>query len=340
MTVAPGRELPAVAEGVRDWLRSRGRHVSIASCDRPSDGLSSDTIMLTLRDDGGREEGLVVRLAPPGPGAFPEYDLDQQVTAQGLAAANGVPVAAPAELVTDERWLGAPFVAMPAVAGHVPGSVPLVDRWVTDSSRAARSRMYDAFVDVLARIHSSTFVDTADLPLRHLDGELAYWQRYLDWCADGERVVPALWSALDWCRVTRPSEEPEPVLLWGDVRLGNVIFDDDRRVAAVLDWEMAGLGPPEHDVAWWRTLEATQDELFGRRVDGFPQPSESLARYEAAVGRSMCDLGWYEVFALVRSSAVMTRIAFLQEAAGSPPLFPIADNPLVPLIERRIDALS
>jgi hypothetical protein len=33
---------------------------------------------------------------------------------------------------------------------------------------------------------------------------------------------------------------------------------------------MAMIGAPEHDVAWWLTLEATQDELFGRRADSFP----------------------------------------------------------------------
>ena len=35
-------------------------------------------------------------------------------------------------------------------------------------------------------------------------------------------------DALDWCEAHRPSSEPEPSLLWGDVRLGNVIFDEAR----------------------------------------------------------------------------------------------------------------
>ena len=44
----------------------------------------------------------------------------------------------------------------------------------------------------------------------------------------------------------RPSRAP--VLLWGDVRLGNVIFGDDLAPIAVLDWDMASIGAPEHDI--------------------------------------------------------------------------------------------
>jgi aminoglycoside phosphotransferase (APT) family kinase protein len=341
MPLALGRDPALVAAGVREWMASRGPAPDVVSAERPSEGLSSDTIMVTISRDGSEQlTTVVVRLAPQGEGAFPEYDLAVQLAAQRLAAAHGVPVPDPLELVTDRRWLGAPFLVMPAVPGHVPRSVPLADAWVTDASVGDRSRLYEAFIDVLSQIHATPIDRSTGIPSRNLDAELDYWQRYLDWCAEGQRLVPRLWAAFDWCRDNRPGREPDPVLLWGDVRLGNVIFDQHRRVAAVLDWEMASLGPPEHDVAWWRTLEATQDEMLGRRVEGFPDPAESRARYEQALGRPLWDLEWYEVFALVRSTAVMTRIAWLNERAGVRNLFPITDNPLVPLIERRIERLT
>lgn len=337
--VSPDRDPAAVAEGVRAWLASRGQPVEVVHCERPAAGLSSDTVVVRTRDARGQEDGLVVRLPPAGPGAFPDYDLGAQLAAQRVASANGVPVPHPAELVTDERWLGAPFVVMPFVPGHVPGSVPLVDPWIGGLSPSDRARLYDAFVDVLARVHTIPPA-RADLPGRTIRDELDRWRRYLDWCADGEVVSPRLWAVFDWCAGNRPEHEPPHALLWGDVRLGNVIFDDDCRVRAVLDWEMAMVGAPEHDVAWWRTLEATQDELFGRRVDGFPDPGESLRRYEGALGRAVEDLDWHEVFALVRSAAVMTRLAVLDERAGRAPMFPLADNPLVRLAEKRIEAMG
>ncbi|XGU18600.1 phosphotransferase [Rhodococcus sp. 3Y1] len=39
------------------------------------------------------------------------------------------------------------------------------------------------------------------------------------------------------------------VLCWGDSRIGNVIYRDFEP-AAVLDWEMATLGPRELDLGW------------------------------------------------------------------------------------------
>jgi aminoglycoside phosphotransferase (APT) family kinase protein len=252
-----------------------------------------------------------------------------------------VPVAAPVELVDDLSWLGAPFMVMPMVDGHVGGQVSVRDRWITESSNDLQRRLYDGFIDVLASIHLIGPDAAGDtIPARGVDAELEYWARYLEWYADGERVLPALDDALAWCADRRPDGDPPSALLWGDVRIGNVIFAEDRAPEAVLDWEMATVGAPEHDVAWWRTLEAIQDEFFGARVAGFPTPDDALARYEAQLGRRLEHLPWFEVLALVRSVAVMTRLAILHERAGQPAVFPIADNPLLGIIQRRIDAFA
>ena len=47
---------------------------------------------------------------------------------------------------------------------------------------------------------------------------------------------------------TGPTDEGDAVLSWGDSRIGNMMFDGFDPVA-VLDWEMAGVGPRELDVA-------------------------------------------------------------------------------------------
>ncbi len=153
-------------------------------------------------------------------------------------------------------------------------------------------------------------------------------------------LVPALTDALAWCAAHRPEHEPPHAFLWGDVRLGNIIFDEGRHPVAVLDWEMTTIGAPEHDLAWQLTLEATQNELFGRAVPGFLDHTAACAHYEARVGRSPQDLEWFEVFAMVRSTAIMTRLAHLQEQSGQPPMLPLTDNPLLDLLARRISAAS
>lgn len=348
MALTVERDLGAIADGIAPWLLARRDldEVRIARCTRPSEGLSSETIMIDAvgtRQGTPWSESLVLRLPPSGDGTFEAYDLDLQARVQQVVSAAGIPTAVPVEVEHRTDWLGAPFLVMATMDGHLIGDMTLLDDWITSSGPETQADLYDHFLGVLAAVHRIDW-RTGGLgdvvPQRDLDADLAHWSDYLDWYADGEAVTPALVEALTWCRDHRPDVEPPPSLLWGDVRFGNVMFGDDRRAVAVLDWEMATIGAAEHDLAWFLALEALQSELFGRTVPGFPARREAVAHYEAHLGRPVRDLDWYEIFALVRSTAIMTRIAVLHLRAGRSPMLPIADNPVLDVLRRRIDATS
>ncbi len=344
MTVAAQQDLDEVAAGIARWLAARRGipDLVLTRCERPADGLSSDTLMVDAcgtRDANAYEESVVVRRAPPGPGVFPDYDLAGQARVQDAVADQGVPAPAPVELETDRSWVGSAFMVMPAIAGHVPNQAPAFDRWIKTMAPDEQRTLSEGFFDVLAAIHRVDWKSAAlpgVVPDRSIDAELARWAHYLDWYAGGDVIVPGLVAALGWCAEHRPAIEPPPTLVWGDVRLGNVIFDDERRPLAVLDWEMTGIGPPEHDVAWYFALDAVQHELFGRSVPGFLDRGAAMARYQARLGRALVDLDWYEILAMVRSTAIMTRLSVLAEKAGQPPLLPLADNPFLDILARRI----
>ena len=241
--------------------------------------------------------------------------------------------------VADERWLGSPFLVMPAVAGHVLGEIAVFDKWLAADGPDGSTAIHATYMDLLADINRVDWQGSGSaevVPQRDNAAELAHWREYLAWYDDGAVPVPALVEALDWCEAHRPTTEPPPSLLWGDVRLGNTIFDEARNLVAVLDWEMATIGAAEHDLAWTLTLQATQDELIGRTVAGFLDHDAAVARYQARLGRPVQDLDWYEIFAMVRSTAIMTRISILNERRGEPSMLPIADNPILDLLARRI----
>jgi aminoglycoside phosphotransferase (APT) family kinase protein len=210
---------------------------------------------------------------------------------------------------------------MPFVAGHVPGPAAVLDPWITAMSARQQATLYTNFLDVLARIHH---VDARGV-LAPRD-EFAWWERYLDW---SEAAPPELHAALAWCRAARPVDEADPGLLWGDVRFGNAVFDDERGVVGVLDWEMATVGPAEHDVAWFLALESLQAEFLPTPVAGFPARDAAIARYEAHLGRPLRHLEWYETFALVRSTAILAR---LEHLAGRP----FDRNPVLRSLSRRL----
>ena len=58
------------------------------------------------------------------------------------------------------------------------------------------------------------------------------------------------------------------MLNWGDARVGNILYRDFAPIA-VLDWEMATVGPREVDLAWMIFLHAFFHDMavtFGCRA--------------------------------------------------------------------------
>ena len=325
MVLTVQRDLDGLRRGLERWL-GRG----VGSIERPDPGWSCETLIV----DGD----LVVRLPPVGDGIFPAYDLAQQAAVQAAAGEAGVPVAQPVRYEPDDAFLGAPFVAMPFVPGPIPGAFTAGDPWLTGlDDDAARQTVWRSFLDVLGAIHD---VDATGLGLRvGVAGELEWWERYVGWATDGSPPA-ALAEAMAWCRAHRPDgEEPPWSLLWGDVRLGNVVFDPERLTPrAVLDWDMASVGPAEMDLAWFLALEQVSIDLTGATLGGFGGHSAAVRSAEARLGRELRDLAWHEVFALVRASAVSTRIALLFERAGRRSMFEVGEDPTLAAALDRIGA--
>jgi aminoglycoside phosphotransferase (APT) family kinase protein len=317
------RDIDELKAGLSRW---RGKPV--ATIERPAPGWSCETLVV----DGD----LVVRLPPLGDGAFPEYDLAQQAAVQNAVGASGTPVA-PAHYEPDTSYLGTPFIAMPFVAGPIPEDFTAGDPWLASlADDDARRSVWRSFLDTLVGIGAT---GSEGLGLRTgLTAELVWWERYLAWATDGA-PPSALAESLDWCREHRPTLEPPPSLLWGDVRLGNVVFDEQRLTPrAVLDWDMVSVGPAEMDLAWFLALEAVQVGLAGMVVPGFGSRSDAIRIVEAGISRDLVDLEWFEIFALVRASAVLTRVALLFEREGQQPAFGTGEPPTVSAAIRRIAA--
>jgi aminoglycoside phosphotransferase (APT) family kinase protein len=250
-----------------------------------------------------------------------------------------VPVAPDIRYEPDPGFLGAPFLAMGFVEGAIPGDFTAGDPWLAGlPDDRARETVWSSFLDAVSAIHE---VPMEGLGLRTgLDAELAWWATYLEWAFDGS--APALLAdVLRWCSAHRPPDEPPSALLWGDVRLGNVVFDPERRVpVAVLDWDMTSAGPAEMDLAWFLALEGLQAELAGVTVPGFGSRADAVSRCEERAGRPMQDLEWHETFALCRAAAVATRLAVLFERAGQRSMFAVGRDPTLAAAAARIEGGS
>jgi aminoglycoside phosphotransferase (APT) family kinase protein len=82
---------------------------------------------------------------------------------------------------------------------------------------------------------------------------------------------------------------------------------------AVLDWEMAALGPRELDLGWMIFLHRFFDDLAqGMGMPGMPQllaRERAAATYAELSGHAPRDLDWYTLYAALRHGIIMTRIA-------------------------------
>jgi aminoglycoside phosphotransferase (APT) family kinase protein len=116
------------------------------------------------------------------------------------------------------------------------------------------------------------------------------------------------------------------------VQLGNVLVDDDMNVAAVLDFEMASLGPAEIDVAWFLVLHDMAVARCGGDLPGFPARDATISVYEERLGRRLSDMRWYEAFACLRSGAILVRAARLLARLGVDDSWLTKQNPTVDLL--------
>jgi len=297
------------------WLSTTvGAPARVDPCTRPAAGMSNDTFV-TSADWGDGARAIVLRLAPAGRGLFPRYELGAQVQVLRALASTDVPVPRVLWWEPDAEPLGRPFFVMERVRGRIPPDGHLFGGWVMDLTTTDQRQLVAGAIDVLARIHR---IDLAAVDLEildrgehgpgPLDQELGYWRAYLDWASDGDRLA-RLDDAYGALVDTRPADDRVARrLAWGDARLGNLVVDNRLEPVAVLDWEMAVLGPPELDLGWYLFLERTARQ-FAPLLPGFPDRDALVSEYERAAGRPVRDLAWYEAWSGFRTACIQVRMA-------------------------------
>lgn len=322
--LAPGtpwrRELDEVGPALDRWVKQQlGASARVCDVASPGNGMSSETVLFSV-DDGGAVEQYCARLAPKADvyPVFAEYDIAVQQQCMDLVRAHtDVPAPEVRWIELDPTALGTPFLVMRRIDGESPPDIPpyVFGGWVADATAEQRARLQRSSIEVLAKLHEITPAN-ADLsflarPERGdspLDQQLGHERWYYEWAREGVRY-PLIEQTFEWLDAHRPPEG-EAVLDWGDARIGNMLYRDFAPVA-VLDWEMATVGPREVDLAWMIFLHAffaDMAERFGMPgIPGFMQRGDCIATYESLTGHQVQALDWFEVFAALRFAIVSVR---------------------------------
>jgi len=318
------RDLDETARRLVGWLSPKlgvaPEAARIEDLDAPlSTGFSSDTLLFDLvyeKDGAEHREGLVARLEPEDYVIFPTYDVAAQAKTLRLLENTNVPVPTVRWSESDKSVLGVPFYVMERVDGQIPTDNPPMhdEGWIAEElSEVEREAIWWSGLDAMSAVHQVDwqalgfeFLSEPRRGRNALDQQLDYWQEYFRWGMPAERH-PDIARALDYLEENKPSDQPV-ALCWGDSRLANQIFDGAKCVA-VLDWEMARLGDPVQDLAWWLASDRCFTEgLELERLPGFPSREQTIERWERTVGREAAYFDYYTVLALTRFSMNMARV--------------------------------
>ncbi len=307
---------------LQDWLGKKiagATNLKVSPLD-VNTGAGSSAEIFFVRVDyttsaGPQSKELVVRRQA----ATYELVLGGDLTLQSrmMAALNkhcDLPVPEMIGMETDGELLGAPFLVMTRIDGQIAKQNPNynLEGWLVDFTPEQRLQTWTNAIEAFATVHKLDWHNGFEFlnnPARGkpgLDQYLNWLEEWYRWAAKG-RTLPISDAALDYVLRNRPQQAATNVL-WGDPHSSNVMFKPDGSIAALIDWELAALGPGEIDLAWWIYF----DELFSThwgvpRLPGLPDRATTIAIYEKAMGRPVENMEYYDMVAGLRMAIIALR---------------------------------
>lgn len=264
---------------------------SMGELNRLSGGASQETYAFEAQTDKGTIP-LILRRAPGGTSdrsGAGEHTGALAVEAKTIIAArkSGVPAPDIIYVTKPEDGAGEAYV-MERIEGET-----LARRILRDKEfDSVRPKLAYQCGQAFAQIHAADVSGIPELKLQTGPEVLeAHYERYKNM----NQPKPVMDLAFKWLR-ERLKEPRKTVLVHGDFRNGNLMFQPEKGLVAVLDWELIHLGDPLEDLAWvcvnsWR---------FGNTnkvVGGFGDVEEMLKGYRDAGGDDYTveDVRTYEV---------------------------------------------
>lgn len=314
-------DLNLIQQNLQNWLGAQLGHTEdfrLSELNFPeASGESSVTLLFDAywSEKGNAEnEKFVLRMVPQESEVFESHDLKLQYDLMDIMKREGVPVPGLIAYEADASLLGSDFYVMEFVDGLIPPDQPPMafGSWVSELSTEDRAKMWNSGFTTMAKIHSVD-VNKYDLPTipqskpdeAPAAHEMLKYQRLLELglrdCADP--IIHTCWKLL---QETLPKNGSRR-LCWGDSRPGNIIFKD-LKPAAIVDWELATIGDPQTDIAWYFWIDHVNSVGLGTdKMSGIPDFDAAYQQWSELTGLPIDDVAWYELFVLWRFTVIMEK---------------------------------
>ncbi|ROO84766.1 aminoglycoside phosphotransferase (APT) family kinase protein [Actinocorallia herbida] len=273
----------------------------------------AQNLLFTIR----RADGTELVLRRPGrhlrEGASAAFTRESRVLT--ALAGTGVPHPRLYASHPDDDVIGAPFSVLEKIEGFTPkGELP--GRYGTDPSWRRASAL--ALVEGAAKLASLDpyAIGLGDLSKTDnwLERQTARYLKMLQGYRDTEEYrateSPHVVPVSAWLEANRPPDFRIGIV-HGDLQFANVMFTHETPgLAAIVDWEMAGLGDPLLDLAWiltaWREKgDPPGSDPYLSPWDGMPSRAELVDHYASLTGRDTTHFRWFQVLACFRLAALL-----------------------------------
>ena len=287
-------------------------------------GYSNETIIFSASfdRDGQRQQQKFVQRYGPSPNTeitfFKEYDLERQCkVVQYIAQHSQLPVPV---IVGLEQAAERPFYVMEFIEGAIPkdghtAADCYMGGGVIYDDTPEQRRHY--FLDLLGNMASINRLPVSDdfasyfqrpfAGKTRLEQDIAWWLDLYAW-AVGDITLPMMDTELAWLQTNIPQVDHANIV-WGDSRPANTLVNRDSGLSAMLDWELATLGPGELDLFWHLFCHQLRvNQNGGVELDGIPSEQEQIAHYETVLGRKIEHADFYRRLARIKG-AILNVIA-------------------------------
>jgi aminoglycoside phosphotransferase (APT) family kinase protein len=291
---------------VHTWLKTYINQEELPQLQQFRSGASNLTYLLKYPD---RE--LVLRRPPVGTKAVSAHDMKREFLIQSRLKPVYDLVPNVVALCEDHSILGSDFYVMDRIPGEI------FRRDVPETlTKEDISIMATSLVSGLVQLHA---VDPSIL--QELNKGAGYVQRQVEGWSKRYRNaltddVPDGEDVMRWLDANRP-DDVDSCIIHGDWRIDNMVFDlGHKKLAGVLDWELATVGDPLMDLgsalAYW--VDRDDEPMFAslRRqpshLEGMPTRKEFIAKYLELSNRKCEEFTFYEVFGLFRLTVIIQQI--------------------------------
>ena len=267
------------------------------------------------------EAAYVLRRKPFGALLPSAHAVEREYRVLQALRRSAVPVPVVHGLCEDASIVGTPFYVMDFVVGRI-----FEDSRMPGLSASERGGLFDAMNGVIAALHS---IEPAAVGLEDFGRAGNYIERQV-----------ARWTSQYRASVTDPIDEMERIIEWlprhlppeqgarivhGDYKVDNIVFHPtERRVVALLDWELATIGDPLADFAFHLMAWHLEPDLFrgwaGEDLGALGIPGERAYAdaYARRTGVTVAtDWRFYLVFSMFRLAAILQGIAKRAESGNA-----------------------